>query len=609
MHPPQPKVVLRDFETGKWLYFTSPCRILIARRINEVIPQLCEVFDATQKMGLHAAGFISYEAAPAFDSCLPAKTGDAFPLLWFGLFHKPDERHTLPDRTAGDPLSLEWQPSVTQDEYHRGFNSIQEYICKGDTYQVNFSYRLRTRTRIDPWDFFIRMMENHQEPCAAFVDTGGWTACSASPELFFRLDGDHIESRPMKGTAARGLWYEDDCMRAEILRSSEKEQAENVMITDMVRNDLGRIAIDGTVHVPALLSIEKHPSVWQMTSAVHAKTNAPLDQIFRAIFPPASITGAPKRRSMEIIHELESSPRRIYTGTIGFVAPDRRAQFNVAIRTALFRRTDGHAEYGVGGGIVSDSIVTNEFEECSIKAGVLRSRMPDFDLIETMQWSPEMGFSLLEYHLRRLVQSADYFGFSLNLPQIKEKLESLAANLPMAPHRIRLLASRTGDFRCETIPVDSGAMHFDDIPLAKTPVNSKDVFLYHKTTHRHIYEDMIRSCPGSKDVLMYNEVGEITESTVANVAFKLDGILYTPPLCCGLLPGTYRAWLLDRCEVQERAITIDEALRNRNVYLMNSVRGMQKVRIIASEDKGRWEGSIGGGQNKNPCTPRWIGKS
>jgi para-aminobenzoate synthetase/4-amino-4-deoxychorismate lyase len=553
--------------------------------MDEVIPQLCEVYDATQKMGLYAAGFISYEAAPAFDSSLPGKTDDEFPLMWFGLFRKPDERDTLPKRSTIDPASLKWEPSVTQDEYRRCFHSIREYIRNGDTYQVNLTYRLRAKTEVDPWELFVRIMADHEAPYAAYVDTGEWAALSASPELFFRLDGDRIESCPMKGTAARGLWYEDDRGKAEALRSSEKERAENVMIADMVRNDLGRIAVCGSVHVPSLFSVEKYPTVWQMTSTVRAQTHAPLDQILRAISPPASITGAPKRRAMEIIAELESSPRRIYTGAIGFVAPGHRSQFNVAIRTILLRRADGSAEYGVGGGIVWDSTSSGELEECSVKARVLRPGMPDFDLLETMLWSPVNGFSLLEYHLKRLVQSADYFGFNLDLPRIREKLESLATGLPATPHRIRLLVARNGSFRCDTSAFDPGSMHFADILLAKSPVDSNDLFLYHKTTHRRIYEDALRMRPGSADVLMFNEMGEITESTFANVAFEIDGLVCTPPLRCGLLPGTYRAWMLDRAQVQERSVTIEDALRSPNVYLMNSVRGMQRVRIIPPEEK------------------------
>ena len=575
------QVVLRDGETGKWLHFASPCRVVVARQIDDVLPRLCETFAAARKEGLYAAGFISYEAAPAFDSSLPGKADVEFPLLWFGLFPEPAVWEILPDGgTAADPASPSWESSVTQDEYERCFQTIREYIRSGDTYQVNLTYRLRANTAVDPWSLFLRIMRDHEAPYAAFVDTGEWAAVSASPELFFRLDGKRIESRPMKGTAPRGLWYEDDLQKAETLRSSEKERAENVMIADMVRNDLGRIAVCGTVHVPARFTVEKYPTVWQMTSTVCAETHASLEEILRALFPSASITGAPKRRAMEIIAELESSPRRLYTGAIGFAAPGHCSQFNVAIRTVLLHRDSGSAEYGVGGGIVWDSTAANELAESVVKAQVLRPGRPPFDLLETLLWSPEQGFYLLEYHLRRLAHSADYFGFALALLRVRKKLEELAADLPAAPHRIRLLVSRTGSIRCEADMADPDALRFFDIPLAASPVDSKDPFLYHKTTQRRIYEKALAARPGCNDVLLYNERGEITESTIANVACEIDGFLYTPPLRCGLLPGTYRAWLLDQRRVQEKVITVEEALRSPRVYLLNSVRGMQPIRII-----------------------------
>jgi len=352
------------------------------------------------------------------------------------------------------------------------------------------------------------------------------------------------------------------------------------MIVDMVRNDLGRAAETGSVHVPALFAVEQYPTVWQMTSTVRAKTLVPLDRIFQALFPPASITGAPKRRTMEIIAELESSPRRIYTGAIGMVAPGGRAQFNVAIRTLLIHKKSGLAEYGVGGGIVWDSQQDKEWEECSLKTRVLHVHRPSFDLLETMLWSPEHGFSLLEYHLERLGQSAAYFGFSVDPLRIREELEHVASRLGEVPHRIRLLVSRSGASKLDTSPVESDSSRFADIVLSRSPVDSSDVFLYHKTTHRRVYDDALKACPGFGDVLLFNEKGEITESTIANVVVESHGGLWTPPVRCGLLPGTYRAWLLDRKQVRERTITIEEILHSPNVYLANSVRGMHRVKVV-----------------------------
>ena len=582
---PSPWAVVHDGQSGRWLRFTRPCGLLVARQIEEVLPALRCVENAVTAEGLHGAGFVSYEAAPAFDASLPARANGEFPPLWFGLFGQPEVLDHLPADGAESTPTFQWQPTVTQEEYRSALRSIREYIRSGDTYQVNFTYRLRTSVPMDPWALFTRLMVDHETPYAAFVDTGEWVVCSTSPELFFHLEGDHIESHPMKGTAARGLWFADDCRKAADLRASEKDRAENVMIVDMVRNDLGRVAQAGSVHVPTLFAVEQYPTLWQMTSTVHAKTLVPLDRIFQALFPPASITGAPKRRTMEIIAELESSPRRIYTGAIGMVAPGRRAQFNVAIRTLLIHKKSGLAEYGVGGGIVWDSQPDKEWEECSIKTRVLHARRPSFDLLETMVWSPESGFSLLEYHLKRLGESAAYFGFSVDLPRIREELNRLAFRLGTVPHRIRLLVNRTGVFRWDASPMESGPSGFADIVLAQSPVDSSDVFLYHKTTHRRVYDDALRACPGFADVLLFNEKGEITESTIANVVVESHGTLFTPPVHCGLLPGTYRAWLLDRKQVQEKIIGIEEILHSSNVYLVNSVRGMHRVKVICSEEQ------------------------
>ncbi len=581
----EPYVFLHDPSSGTWLRFTSPCRIVEARRIDEVLPLIRRVEEAVAHEGLYAAGFVSYEAAPAFDYSLPSKPGgeEDFPLVWFGLFRHFNEVKVLPCG-SGETPSISWQPSITNEEYRRSLRSIHSYLREGDTYQVNFTYRLRAKTMIDPWDLFVRMMGRIPPPYAAFVDTGHWTICSASPELFLLLDDERITSRPMKGTAARGLWYEDDCARAAALRTSEKERAENLMIVDMMRNDLGRVAETGSVHVPALFDVERYPTVWQMTSTVSARTRATLDRILQATFPPASITGAPKRRAMEIIAELETSPRHVYTGTIGFIAPGRRAQFNVAIRTALFGNARGNAEYGVGGGIVWDSQPANEYRECVTKTRVLHHFMHDFDLLETILWVPGIGYRLLDYHMKRLMQSAEYFGFRIEPGRIRRKLAHIATVFAPGYHRVRLLVSRNGAFRCETTRIEPAAMRFDDIPLAGYPVDADDVFLYHKTTNRRVYEKALESRPGHKDVLLFNEAGEVTESTVANVAFENNGILYTPPVRCGLLPGTYRRWLLDNGTVREGVVTIEQVLRAGEIFLLNSVRGMHRIKIVSREE-------------------------
>ena len=584
-NPSYPEAVIRDGASGRLLCFTGACGHLVACRVEEVVPVLERLEHAVETEGLYAAGFVSYEAAPAFDASLRTQPDDGrFPLAWFGLFRHMKEAEDIHGDPADGVPVMSWEPSVTETEYARCLARIKEYIRDGHTYQVNYSYRLRAPFRSDPRRFFRALLRAQDPPYAAYVDTGDRVVCSASPELFFRLDGDVLESRPMKGTAARGLWFADDEEHAAALRKSAKDRAENVMIVDMVRNDIGRIAETGSVDVPELFAVERYPTVWQMTSTVRGTTCASLPEIFKALFPAASITGAPKARTMEIIVELETTPRRIYTGAIGYAAPGRRAQFNVAIRTVLVDRRRDEAEYGVGGGIVWDSRTESERDECRIKSMVLHDRRPGFDLLETMLWTPEDGFFLLAHHMKRLCGSAAYFGFRIDPHRVREELDRYASTLPPSPQRIRLLANRAGMTALSAAPVDPDAPGFPDTVPALQPVDADNPFLYHKTTNRRVYEDALVARRGAADVLLFNRDGFITESTIANVVVDIDGVLYTPPVHCGLLPGTYRAWLLENARIREREITLAEALNSACVYLINSVRGMHRIRIVPCVD-------------------------
>jgi para-aminobenzoate synthetase/4-amino-4-deoxychorismate lyase len=336
------------------------------------------------------------------------------------------------------------------------------------------------------------------------------------------------------------------------------------------------------VKVTRLFEVERYPTLWQMTSTVRCSTEAGIPEIFSALFPAASITGAPKVRTMEIIAELESSPRRIYTGSIGYLGPHRRAQFNVAIRTVLIDKRRRLAEYGVGGGIVWDSVDRAEFEECATKARILTDRQPDFALLETILWTPENGYLLLPRHLRRLKESASYFGRPLDLEAVRERLVLLASRMSRCPHRIRLLVPREGEPIVESQAVSPLPSPYR-IRLAAAPVSSEDPFLYHKTTHRQAYEQALARRPGYDDVLLYNEKGEITETCIANVAVKRDGQLLTPPVCCGLLPGTYRSWLLRHRKIQEQVLRLADLEGCGDLYLMNSLRGMWQASLVLEE--------------------------
>ena len=580
------QVILRDSSRNRWLRFDKPLETIEAYRYEDVLGKLRHVEESVFHRGLHAAGMIAYEAAPGFDPSLVVRNDGEFPLLWFGLYDQPCEVDIRPESIETQHQGIDWLSSVTSEEYCSAFERIKNYIRDGDTYQVNYTYRLRGSFSTDPWSFFLRLLSAQGPALGAFITTKDWIICSASPELFFRLDGDLLESRPMKGTAARGLTFDQDCSQAAMLQASAKNRAENLMIVDMIRSDMGRIARTGSVNVPSLFTIEKYPTLWQMTSTVWAETSASLTDIFKAMFPPASITGAPKNRTMQIIAELETSPRRIYTGAIGFIAPDRRAQFNVAIRTLIINRERSQAEYGVGGGIVWDSDCDMELLETKTKARILKEPLAQFSLLESILWTPEGGYLLLGKHLKRIKESAEYFDYPIDIDHIRQHLMRLSQDLQPCPYKIRLLVSKDGKPTCEAealeFPTEKSVK---TVALALFPVDKSNPFLYHKTTNRRVYEEALSACPGYTDVILYNQDGEVTESLIANVVIEMDGELITPHVCCGLLPGTYREWMLEMNLIKEKPITIDQLLQSPCVFLINSVRGMYRVGV---ESKNRF---------------------
>ena len=370
--------LVQDGDEGGWWQFEDAREIIIIDRIDAVLPALRRIEERVNSEGWWATGFISYEAGPAFDPAIQVRAPGVWPLLWMGLYPQP--RHVAhPTQSAAEiAQAYQWQASVSRQQHEQAIDTIRTLISTGDTYQVNYTLRLHAAALEDPESLFLRMIRANKPKHGAYLDCDRFVVCSASPELFFRLDGERITSRPMKGTAGRGLTYSHDIEMAQVLSNSKKDRAENVMIVDMVRNDLSRVSRVGSVQVPRLFELERYPTLWQMTSTVTADTDASVCDILKALFPPASITGAPKVRTAEILAELESSPRGIYTGCIGYIAPGRRAQFNVAIRTAVVSRSRGTVEYGVGSGIVWDSRSHTEYDECLLKARIVTESPPAF---------------------------------------------------------------------------------------------------------------------------------------------------------------------------------------------------------------------------------------
>jgi para-aminobenzoate synthetase/4-amino-4-deoxychorismate lyase len=574
-----PFVLLRDADRA-WRCHQRPVRIISTDRADDVAGCLDRVDAAVQTGDWRAAGFVTYEAAQAFQ--LPVKPGRreiSLPLLWFGLF-PPSAITTIPDLPAAGPYQAgEWRPSISRAQYLDAIARIKTAIAAGDTYQINFTFRLSAPFDGDPLGLMADLFAAQAGPWSAFVHTGDYAICSASPELFFQRRGDRIECRPMKGTAARGLWTADDLTRARQLHASEKNRAENVMVVDMTRNDLGRLARTGSVQVPALFDVERYPGQWQMTSTVTAVVDdVGLRPTFEALFPSGSVTGAPKRSSMAIIRDIETTPRGLYTGAIGSAEADEAA-FNVAIRTVVVDVEHRIAEFGVGSGVVWDSIDRDEYDECLNKAAMLTRRGAPFGLIETLRWDPAAGFVRLPRHLERLRASAAYFGFAvLDEASLTSRLNALVSNAT-TPLRVRLQMERTGDvdLQCGALDDDPRVLR---VALASESLSSSDVFLFHKTTRRELYERARAPQPAADTVLLWNERGQITEGTEANIVFSLDGALVTPPLECGLLPGVLREELLERGEIREQVVHKNDLPRVEKIWLINSLRGWRRGHMI-----------------------------
>jgi para-aminobenzoate synthetase/4-amino-4-deoxychorismate lyase len=548
---------------------------LVARTVAEVRPVLRRVEDAVGQ-GLHAAGFLAYEAAPAFDPALVVHSPDPrLPLAWFALFESREEVPAL-DGVPDEPFELgEWSPSLSEAEYAARVAAIHELIAAGDTYQVNFTLRLAASFAGSEAGLYGALCRAQRSAYGALLRLGDVSVVSASPELFFRWAGGELELRPMKGTRPRGRWEEEDDALAAELVASPKERAENLMIVDLLRNDAGRVSEWGSVRVPRLFEVERYETVHQLTSTVRSRTlpGTGLVDVLRALFPCGSVTGAPKVRTMQVIRELEQGPRGVYTGAVGFVSPGE-AVFSVGIRTLLVDHVRGTAELGVGSGITFDADAAAEYRECLDKARFAshQSTAADFELLETLLHEPGAGFFLLDGHLARMASSARYFGFRWDEPRVRAALADSVSDPADGPLRVRCLLSRGGEVRVETTPLAPSPEAPARVAFSARPVDSRDPFLFHKTTRREVYTTRAAERPDCDDVLLVNERGEVTESTLANVVARIGGALWTPPREAGLLAGVFRRHLLDTGEIRERPLRPEDLAAADEVWLVNSVR-------------------------------------
>jgi para-aminobenzoate synthetase/4-amino-4-deoxychorismate lyase len=563
---------------GASFELVDPVAEFVAWTTSDVEPALAAAEQAARD-GLWVAGFVSYEAAPAFDEVqVTHPPVGSVPLVWFAAF---GDRVPV-EPVDGSPVDdgPEWEPSASPAEYLAAIEAIRGRIAVGDTYQVNYTYRLRRRSAGDPLRLYAALTTSQRGAYGAFIDTGDLQIASASPELFFDLDDREIRTRPMKGTARRGRWSEEDDRAARLLQASEKDRAENLMIVDLLRNDLGRVSEFGSVHVDALFEIERLETVWQMTSTISSRLRADVDLVgvFRALFPCASVTGAPKASTMEIIEGLEVDPRGVYCGSIGFIEPDaRRAVFSVAIRTVVVDALRGIAEYGVGSGITWDSTGEGELAETIAKSRILESVDRPDRLFETMGWE-DGEIRHVERHLDRLGRSAAYFGFEFPVTEIRSALTAVAPD-PDRPHRIRLALGRDGDHE---ITVSGFEQSVEPVRLAidTERVNSSDPLLFHKSEPRRRYEEARERHPTADDVVLVNERGEVTETTIANIVASIEGRWVTPPLDSGCLPGIERSVRLERGEIEEGVLTPDDLVAAKAIAVISSLRGWRDAVLM-----------------------------
>ncbi|RIU88821.1 aminodeoxychorismate synthase component I [Oceanobacillus picturae] len=570
-----------DFLNGEGVkspkHFTNPTDIISTSSIEEVLPCLKRVQQAVND-GSYAAGYVSYEAAPAFDPTYKVNPSVNQPLVWFGIFDHPSKKSFT---ATGTYETAEWTPLTGKEVYVQNISRIKEAIRQGITYQVNYTIRMRSQFTGDSIAYYKQLAEAQTSNYSAYINDGKHTMISASPELFFHLKDKTMFTKPMKGTASRGNTLPLDIQQKDWLYQSAKNRAENVMIVDLLRNDLGRIAKPGTVKVPKLFSIESYPTVHQMTSTVTAELEETIElpDVFKALFPCGSITGAPKGSTMQIITELEEQPRNVYCGAIGYITPDMEAIFNVPIRTVILDNEKGNATYGVGGGITWDSESEEEYDEVLTKSKILRSEHNHFQLLESIGYT-DGEFLVLENHLKRLKKSADYFNFQVDLVEIRKELTNLQQQLTEETKwKIRLLVNKDGSIQLESQPLKESTLPVK-IELAAVPVDKDNLFLYHKTTNRSVYQALFQYAgETANDLLLWNQANEITECTTGNIVVEMDGKFYTPPVKCGLLPGTYREDLLNRGIIHERVIYKHEMQQCSGFWMINSVRGWVPIEI------------------------------
>lgn len=566
------KQTIIDFkELGLRHLFTKPIKELKTRDIDQVEALLREV-EAYQEKGFYAVGYISYEAAPAFEKKLavhPAPLMGEY-LLYFTI-HEEVETLPFPEDYEAVDLPANWKEEVEAPAYQEAIKTIHHHIRQGDTYQVNYTVHLSQELEADPLAIYNRLVVEQKAHYNAFIQHDDVAILSISPELFFEQEDRLLTTRPMKGTTRRGLTNQADLKEAAWLEADPKNRAENMMIVDLLRNDMNRISEIGSEQVTRLCQVEQYSTVWQMTSTIESRLRPEVDlvQAFQALFPCGSITGAPKISTMEIIQQTEIAPRGVYCGTIGILLPRGKRIFNVAIRTLQMQGTK--AIYGVGGGITWDSQWEGEYQETKQKSAVLYRQEPRFELLTTgLIHQGELTF--LEQHLTRLREASRYFAYPYNEPKLLNELQEELAHVdPSLDYRCRIALQKNGSFQLTITELTDLPVSYLQAQLTEQKLDLATPFTYFKTSQRN------HLVTNHREQIFYLPDGSLLETTIGNLILEIEGKLYTPPAHLPLLDGIYRRHLLETQQVEEKLLTLKDLELADRVYACNALRGLYEL--------------------------------
>ena len=563
-----------DFRVlGERYTFTQPIKELKTRNVAEVADLLAQV-ESYQEQGYYVVGYVSYEAAPVFEEKLAVHSAPLLGeyLLYFTV-HDSVDKSSIPLAYDEVDLPSDWQELTSAEEYEKAIAQIHHHLRQGDTYQVNYTVQLKQDLSANPFAIYNRIVVEQEAGYNAYVEHDEMAVISMSPELFFEQNDRELTTRPMKGTTQRGVTDQEDLGQASWLEQDSKNRSENMMIVDLLRNDMNRISEVGSEHVERLCQVEQYSTVWQMTSTIKSqlRENVDLVEIFRALFPCGSITGAPKIATMEIIKNLEPQPRGVYCGTIGLLLPNGRRIFNVAIRTIQLYK--GQAIYGVGGGITWDSTWESEYREVHQKAAVLYRKQARFQLITTGKIS-QKNLLFEEQHLERLRTASRYFAFPFDSEDLIQKIEKECQTCDAnQEYRLRISLSKSGEIELIRQILEPLSPTFCHAQLCLQEANLQQAFTYFKTTYRP-YLNL-----GEQEIIYYNKSGELLETSIGNLVLKISGKLYTPPIRLGILPGIYRQHLLETGQVEEKVLTLKDLVQAEAIYGCNAVRGLYELFI------------------------------